>query len=575
MRLIVFATLFFLTTCLGVYAQEKPIRFIEHKVKKKETLYGLSRQYNVTLEQIKEYNPLVEKMGLKRKMKIRIPVYSVKEEPQPVALDESLMRYLVQAKETKWRLAYRYGITIQELEKLNPQIKEGLKVGQEIVVPKKSKEETLALEEEFNYYKVKPKEGYYRLEKKLGVTQADLILLNPTLEQTGLQEGMVLKISPKKTGNLNVKENLLVEKVNLIDSVFQKKELELAFILPFKLNTIEFDSIAKTKALLSERNLYTIALDFYMGALLAIQKADSVGIKTNSRVFDSENSKQSLAKLLAQEDFSQTDAIIGPLIPANLDYVSTRIASETPVVNPLSSKKVKRNTNVYQTVVPQQRKRFKMIEYLKKVIDSTQNVIVIADSINTKEGDNLLKEFPFAQRIYQKEGGYIVPDVVDSLVVDSLPNKVIFETQNLGFAVSVTSMLNAQKTKGKDVQLFTTLKTGIYDDKNISRKHLGNLGFTYAHETFPQTHPAALAFKEAFQKIYGDFPSKESTRGYDVTLDLILRMAYKENILHEPPLETDYVESRFFYQKSPLGGVENAGLYMLKHQGYTISELKN
>ena len=150
MRLIVFATLFFLTTCLGVYAQEKPFRFIEHKVKKKETLYGLSRQYNVTLEQIKEYNPLVEKMGLKRKMKILIPVYSVKEEPQPVALDESLMRYLVQAKETKWRLAYRYGITIQELEKLNPQIKDGLKVGQEIVVPKKSKEETLVLEEEFN-----------------------------------------------------------------------------------------------------------------------------------------------------------------------------------------------------------------------------------------------------------------------------------------------------------------------------------------------------------------------------------------------------------------------------------------
>lgn len=558
-----------------VYGQEEPLRFIVHKVKKKETLYGLSRQYNLTLEQIKQYNPLVDKIGLKRKMKIRIPVYPEKVVPQPVALDESLMRYLVQEKETKWRLAYRYGITIQELEILNPQIKEGLKVGQEIVVPKKSKEETLALEEEFNYYKVKPKEGFYRLEKKLGVTQADLILLNPTLEKTGLQEGMILKISPKNTGNLNVEENLLVEKVNLIDSLFQKKEVELMFMLPFKANAIEFDSIAKTKALLQERNLHTIALDFYMGALLAIQKADSVGIKTNALVFDTENNKQTLLEILNGQDFSTINAIVGPLIPSNFDFVSGKIAEDIPVVNPLSSKKVKRNANVYQTVVPHQLKKDRMLDYLSKVIDSTHNVLVIADSLNTKQGDLLMERFPLAQRIFQEEGGYIIPDVVDSLVVDSLPNKVIFETQNLGFAVSVTSMLNAQKTKGKDLQLFTTLKTGIYDDKNISRKHLGNLGFTYAHETFPQTHKEAMEFKASFQRTFGDFPTKESTRGYDVTLDLILRLAYKEKILQVPAIETDHVESRFFYQQSSLGGVENAGLYMLQHQGYTILELKN
>lgn len=575
MRITIFALLFFLLSASGVYGQDEPVRFVIHKVKKKETLYGLSRQYNVTLDQIKQYNPLVEKMGLKRKMKIRIPVFPKKAVPQPVALDESLMRYLVQAKETKWRLAYRYGVTIQELEALNPQIKEGLKVGQEIVVPKKSKEETLALEEDFNYYKVKPKEGFYRLEKKLGVTQADLILLNPSLEQTGLQEGMVLKISPKNTGNLNVEENLLVEKVNLMDSLYQKKELELVFMLPFKANTIEFDSIAKTKALLQERNLHTIALDFYMGALLAIQKADSVGIKTKAVVYDTENNKQTLLKITNEHDFSGSDAIIGPLIPSNFDFVSEKISGNTPVVNPLSSKEVNRNPNVYQTVVPSRLKQERMLNYLNTVIDSTQNVLIIADTLNTEQGDALMERFPLAQRIFQEEGGYIVPDVVDSLVVDSLPNKVIFETQNLGFSVSVTSMLNAQKTKGKDVQLFTTLKTGIYDDKNISRKHLGNLGFTYAHETFPQTHKEALAFKAAFQETFGDFPSKESTRGYDVTLDLILRLAYKEKILQDPPIETDQVESRFFYQTSPSGGVENAGLYMLQHQGYTIFELKN
>ena len=194
--------LFFLTflVILQSYGQETPLRFVEHKVKKKETLYGLARQYNVTIEQIKEYNPLIDKIGLKKKMQLQIPVYPVVEEPKAVPLKEGLEKYLVQPKETKWRLAYRYGVTIQELEELNPQIKEGLKIGQEIVVPKREASETKALEEAFNYYKVKPKEGFYRLEKKLGVSQADLIALNPSLPTTGLQEGMILKIPPQKQG---------------------------------------------------------------------------------------------------------------------------------------------------------------------------------------------------------------------------------------------------------------------------------------------------------------------------------------------------------------------------------------
>ena len=41
------------SVCVQLYAQETPLRFIAHKVKKKETLYGLARQYNISIEQIK------------------------------------------------------------------------------------------------------------------------------------------------------------------------------------------------------------------------------------------------------------------------------------------------------------------------------------------------------------------------------------------------------------------------------------------------------------------------------------------------------------------------------------------
>ena len=67
----IFSFLFVLTA----FGQNTPERFLTHKVKKKETLYGLARKYNISIDQIKEYNSLIEKIGLKKRMELKIPVY--------------------------------------------------------------------------------------------------------------------------------------------------------------------------------------------------------------------------------------------------------------------------------------------------------------------------------------------------------------------------------------------------------------------------------------------------------------------------------------------------------------------
>ena len=88
--------------------------------------------------------------------------------------------YIVKPKETKWRIAYNLQITIPELEALNPEIKKGLKEGQEIRVPMVVRQrisETISdtmnqtvsqsvepvWDSNYNYYRVLPKEGYYRI----------------------------------------------------------------------------------------------------------------------------------------------------------------------------------------------------------------------------------------------------------------------------------------------------------------------------------------------------------------------------------------------------------------------------
>ena len=108
---------FFLILGFLSFSQTTPDRFIVHKVKKKETLYSLSKTYNISIETIKEYNPLIDKIGLKRKMKLQIPFF--KNKPVVEALPElvNYKKYIVRPKETKWRLAYEYGFKISDLEK--------------------------------------------------------------------------------------------------------------------------------------------------------------------------------------------------------------------------------------------------------------------------------------------------------------------------------------------------------------------------------------------------------------------------------------------------------------------------
>ena len=215
-----------------------------------------------------------------------------------------------------------------------------------------------------------------------------------------------------------------------------------------------------------------------------------------------------------------------------------------------------------------------MVAYLDKMIDTTQNVMIIADTLNAAFAKGFEEKYPYAHRVRPEEGGFVLPDLIDSLLIDSLPNKVVFESQDLNLAANVISLLNSQVSKERDVQLFTTLRTSIYENDNISRKHLGNLRFTYISGKHPMKSERRTLFKNTYQKRFGDFPSKEAFRAYDITLDIILRLAYIEEIYLPSIGETDYLENRFFYEKASQAGYQNVGFYLLQHQGYDIIEIK-
>ena len=571
----------FLTASLSfLSSQEKnqPETFISHKVKKKETLYSISRLYDLNIEQVMEYNPILSRRGLRKRMILKIPVFKKKELVSEEIPDYNIIIYKVKPKDTKWRIAYNNNITIQELEKMNPVLKKGLKIDQKIKIPKSDKTNLSNLiDSNFNYYTVKQGEGYYRIQKKLGVSKKILDSLNPILLEQGLLNGMVLKLPLAYTGDLKIKNDLLVEKTSLIDSINGNSEINISVLLPFRASAIEFDSIDETRKILSERNLHTISSDFYSGIILASEDLSKYGISSKLSIYDTENKKSKIDKILNEINPDSCQIIIGPLIPDNFNYISSKERIfDLPKVAPLSTRDVVIRNSVYQSVTPKELLRNKMIDYLDKNLDQDDNIVIVADSIN-RDIEYILKDiFPSSIILRPEKNGYLLPELVDSLLVDSLPNKIILESDNFSLISSVSAQMSAQISDLRKVQLFTTYRGNVYENENLSRKHLGDLGFTFTSGHHPLSKFEFNAFQERYIKFFGKPPNREAIRAYDLTLDLVLRIVYagKLNSSAENIEETEYQENRFWYKKIEKNGFVNTAFYLLRHKEYDIYEIK-
>lgn len=131
----------------------------EHEVLAKETLYGIAKEYGITLKELNQANPTLETSGLKIGQKITIPgnaksnteiavapqskktsqkntIETVSESSETTNSNTEVTSIEVLPKESKYSIAKKYGITIKELDKVNPTIGvKSLRVGQKINIP--------------------------------------------------------------------------------------------------------------------------------------------------------------------------------------------------------------------------------------------------------------------------------------------------------------------------------------------------------------------------------------------------------------------------------------------------------
>lgn len=108
-------------------------KYVSYEVKgRRETLYSISKQFGVTINDIIEANPYAGN-GIKKGDILQIPIV---EENIPKASGQT--SHLVQPKETIYGISKQYGISTDQLIAANPSLRDGLKTGMTLNIPAKT-----------------------------------------------------------------------------------------------------------------------------------------------------------------------------------------------------------------------------------------------------------------------------------------------------------------------------------------------------------------------------------------------------------------------------------------------------
>ncbi|RED48400.1 PBP1 and LysM peptidoglycan-binding domain-containing protein [Seonamhaeicola aphaedonensis] len=553
--------------------------FKTHKTKRKETLYSLAKNYNVSEDDIKKHNKFLYANPLRKGDKLQIPIFKITEVVEKV---DPYKAYIVQPKEGKWRIAYKFGITVAELESLNPNMGEILKEGQEIKVPNIEDDAEKEIDDQYSYYKVLPKEGFYRLKIKLGLEQDQLEALNPELKETGLKAGMILKIPFNES--ISVEEEK--DRITLVDSISDYTTKRIAIMLPFRLNRVDFDSIAGIKRSIKSDPYLDASLDFHSGVLMAVDSLQTLGISLKVDVYDTKNEVNEVSQIINNHNFEDVDAVIGPLTSKTFEKASSELRKyHVPIISPIGSD-LKLYDNVFQSRASDELLKSKVLNFVKS--DTLiSNIVIVADSKHVIVSNNLKQEFIAAKQVFSrkdKEGvdKYYLnrQDIEDVLKPGN--NMVFLETKDVGFASNVTSILASliqkeneeEQIEQRDIVLVTTDFNKAFEGDEISNEHLSKLQFHYA--TTSKNYIENDAFAKKYESVYHITPNKRAVKGFDLTMDVVLRLVTSDDLflsVNNAPL-TEYVENKFSYKKKLFGGFYNDAVYLVKHQDLAIVEVK-
>lgn len=590
-----------------------------HIAKPKETLFSIARDYNVSVGELKKLNAEAVEKGLKIGQTVKIPDTQATEIPtrssvvidvkaasptkkvseiKPVSQDKNgnAIFHIVEPKETKFGIAKKYGITVQDLEQRNPQIVSNLTIGTKLIIsgagvlsdssqavsnkpivekPKpvateivqdeiiETKTTTTLTKSGYANYEVKQGETIYSLTQYFKITEDELLKLNPTLID-GVKSGMILKVPGRGTIKTDIgQKNILSATSKTIVPNTAKKTLVL--MLPFNAEKIKSDTLKTVDVRLKKDAFLNMTLDFYSGALIAIDSARTLGLNVDVKIFDSEESKISsnVENIVKNNNLQEVDAVIGPFYQQYIEKTAALLsAKNVPVISPLSKEIGKGFPNLYQAMPPSDHGKAAIFNYM---IAKNGNIVVVSDPKKLYNKEFISKNYPVAKFVTLLDNGGLDVANLKSLFVKDIPNFVVIDSERTGLILGTTNVL-LNELSNFQIQLVIIEPNETLDFEEVSMKRLTILKLLSPSLTRENNSAEATNFEKSYRNINKVFPNQYAIRGFDVTFDTLIRITQNSSFESSAAMKSEQIESKFEYSKKENESYTNKGVYIFEYQ---------
>jgi LysM repeat protein len=524
-------------------------KFYLHKIEKSQSLYAISKLYNVSLDELFKYNPDL-KAGAKANQEIKIPyspAVAVPAQPAPptssvIPIDSTrYLTYKISKGETMYSVSRKFNLSDKELLNYNPSLSSGLRDGQVIIVGEKNR-------------------------KKISIPAP---------------QTKALPVVKEKQINITV-DSLL----NRFVSKPKKKDYRIALMLPFKLEqTLAMDNSELARSNSSFPSIPALAVDFYLGFKKAVDSLNAAGFEINLDLYDvDEKDSAKAAEISINPEFKQLDMIFGPLHASTFKLVSKR-AKEAgiPIVSPITQQnKILHNNLFISKTSPSQ---FTLMESLAdylidSLIKNNANIILMTLNDRDKKEASFVSAFKKYYNDRQRKLGKTQRDTVTlakgmaglkQQYRSGVSNYIICLSSNQVFFTDFATQL-AMFGDNKDITLCGW--QALTEIDNLDQAYLEALHFTFPYQYNINNLSAYKGLAEDYKRLQETTPGEYFYIGFDIAFYYLTQLREKGpdfvHSLDQLPMETNYMRFRFTHPDRQTG-FDNRGVYIFKYKNYQIS----
>ncbi len=547
--------------------REIPVNYLEHIIESGETMWGTTRKYNVTEEELKELNPILN-TGFPAGVVIKIPIHEIEKTVAKPVNENAFKKHLVEKGETLFGLSKQYEISIPDIKKYNPVLENrNLVYGETILIPEKPDEIFEQIVSNNKADSARLVEEYYKVELPVEIPQGCLSSTDLDTFKT-YHIALFLPLFLEANDTLN-REDAVIDTMAL----YTEEEVEVA-----QDTTIELE---ERKELFKQFYGGTENfVQFYEGVLLAIDSLQMSGLKVQVEVFDTQRNIDSVRHAIFSPGFLSTDLIIGPIYPAvQNDVVQIAGKNRIPIVSPLASQsKFTAQSPVYYQVNPSREyitmRTAEMVaeEYYKSnfIVVKTQNYQ------GTPEGElvELFQEKFYNSGFMSNQQGvnFTIYDFENEgasglrrIMSKTKENVVYIPSSDEGkVSVAVSNVNNL--TDDYSITLIGSSRYPNYSSIDIDHYH--NLKLKYISPYWVDyTQPYTMRFVERFKDNFGTEPNNFGMQGYDVTLYFMQALATFGNSFDNclPYMHSSQVQGNYHFEKlTQFGGYMNQGVSVIQ-----------